>query len=383
MIQMLTHASRWARVRAPLLVLAVLAGACDSDDNLATTETTVPVEGVTLDSAAADSLASTDSLPTDSTEVPAPDTIPEADTLGLFEPVEPSFDHARYRGIPYGAIGLWASSKSVRWGPAPFTGTQNYTDARGIITQINAARARNHRLVLAMTGGPSTRYTTRGKFDMGKWTRRMNTFNTSAIRRAVTAAVADGTIIANQLIDEPETKRWGGNISKRTIDQMARYAKRIFPTLPMGINVGPPGHMWRSSERFQSLDYVVYQYNHYITSGNVAKWRDQALAQARRDGVTPAFSLNILDGGVQDRKRGNCSGSGQAGRGTYYPNCRMTPTQVREWGRALAGAGCTLQMWRFDARYMASSANQGAFRDLASVLSSRAPRSCRRPGSRG
>ena len=39
---------------------------------------------------------------------------------------------------------------------------------------------------------------------------------------------------------------------------------------------------WRTSERFKVLDYVLYQYNHWVTSGNVAAWRDGALARARR-----------------------------------------------------------------------------------------------------
>ncbi len=372
MIQTLTHAGRWARLRAPLLALAVLAGGCDSAEKLASTEPTIQMDGAALDSAATDSLA-----PTDSTAAPVADTLP-AGTHDLFQPVEASFDYARYRGIPYGPIGLWSTPRTVRFGPQPFTGTQNYTDARGLVTQISTARSTNQRLVLAMTGGPSTNYTTYGKFDFAKWRRKMDTFKTAAIRQAVAAAVADGTIIGNQLIDEPETRRWGGNITKGTIDRMASYAKAIFPTLPMGVNLGPPGYKWRAAERYQVLDYVLFQYNHWVTVGNIGKWREEVLAQARRDGVTPAFSLNILDGGVQDRQSYDCTGAGQAGKGTYYPNCRMTPTQVREWGRALAGYGCTLQMWRYDATYMSKWANLAAFRDLASVLLSKTPRSCKR-----
>jgi hypothetical protein len=268
----------------------------------------------------------------------------------------------------------------MAWGPQPFTGTQNYTDATGIIAQIRTARARKHRLVLAMTGGLATSYTTGGRFDFEKWKRRMSSFDTDAIKSEVATGVADGTIIANQLVDEPETRRWGGNISKAVIDEMAAYAKRIFPTLPMGINHGPPAVDWRASERFRVLDYVLYQYNHYITGGNVAEWRDRALAQARRDGVTPAFSLNILDGGVQDRSsRYSCSAAGQAGRGTYKPNCRMTSTQLRAWAEALESGGCMLLMWMFDRAYMTNAGNQSAFNEVAERLRRLPNRSCRRP----
>jgi hypothetical protein len=283
-------------------------------------------------------------------------------------------------GVPYGPIELWDSDTTIAWGPQPFTATQNYSDSDGIIRQIEIARASKQRLVLSMTGGQSTRYTTGGRFDFGKWKHRMDSFDTEAIRRAVAAAVADGIIIGNQLIDEPETPRWGGNISKDVIDQMAAYAKRIFPTLPMGINQGPPSIGWKTSERFQVLDYVLYQYNYWVTSGNITEWRDRALAQTRRDGVTPAFSVNILDGGVQDRSgRYSCSAAGQAGRGTYAPNCRMTASQLRQWADAVGSAGCMFLMWRFDRTFMSNAANQSAFKDVAERLRKAPQRSCRRP----
>jgi hypothetical protein len=292
----------------------------------------------------------------------------------------PAFATVSYTGLPFGPIGLWSSNTTVSWGPGMFTGTQNFTDASGVITQINTARLKKQRLILAMTGGPSTRYTTNGKFDMTKWKNKQSTFNTSAIKSAIAAGVADGTVIANQMIDEPETKRWGGNLTKAMIDQMASYAKSMFPSLPMGLNHGPPGYNWRSTEHYKVLDYVLYQYNYYITSGNVATWRDAVLSRARADGVTPMLSINVMDGGIQDRTGTyDCSGSGQAGRGTYFPNCRMTPTQVRTFGTALAAYGCALQMWRYDDVYISKAANQDAFKDVAAVTNSKPRKSCKRP----
>ena len=113
--------------------------------------------------------------------------------------------------------------------------------------------------------------------------------------------MADGTVIGNQMIDEPETPGGATNITKATLDQMAVYAKSIFPTLPQGLNHGPPGYKWRATERYTKVDYVLYQYNHFITSGNIITWRDAVLAQAKLDGVRPALSLSILNGGKQDQ----------------------------------------------------------------------------------
>jgi hypothetical protein len=318
--------------------------------------------------------------PTDTTPPPPPpDTTPPPPPTDSTPPPPPPDSFPEPSGLPFGPIGLWNSDTTVSWGPLPFSASHNYTHAGGIIAQVNTARAMRHRLVLAMTGGLSTRYSTNGQFDFVKWTNRMDTFNTPAIRDAVAAGVADGTIIGNQLIDEPETRRWGGVINKATIDQMARYAKDIFPTLPMAVNHGPPAHHWRASERYQVLDYVIYQYNHWITAGDIVAWREEVLAQARQDGVTPAFSLNVLDGGVQDRGTNySCTGPGQAGRGTYHPNCRMTPDQVRTWAREIGGAGCAMFLWRYEPAFMSAAANLAVFEEVAERLSQAPKRSCRR-----
>jgi hypothetical protein len=282
-----------------------------------------------------------------------------------------------YSGLPFGPFGLW-SGTSVEWGPSPFTGSHNYTDPNTVVSQIAAARNKRQRLLLAMTGGSSSKYLTNGKFDLAKWKNRMNLFKTTAIKNAVAAGVADGTIIGNTVVDEPETRQWGGNITKPMLDGMGTYVKNIFPTLPVGVNHGPTGYyQWRSSERYRVLDYVLNQYSWWITTGNVAAWRDKVLAQARLDGVTPAFSLNAVNGGVQDRSGTyDCTGTG--GKGNRYPNCRMTPTQIRDWGRALGVYGCAMMLWKYDKTFVSKSANIDAARDVASTLNAKARRSCKR-----
>src|SRR5262249_2408819 len=154
--------------------------------------------------------------------------------------------------------------------------------------QINAARSKGQRLVLALAGVKSTQLVTNGAFDLTKWKNLMNTYNKTAIKNAVAAAVTDGTGIGNQVIDEPEkAKTWGSAINKTTIDAMAAYAKGIFPTLPMGVNHGPPGYNWHSEQKYTKIDYVRYLYAWYITSGDIVKWRTAVLARAKVDGVTP------------------------------------------------------------------------------------------------
>ena len=212
MIRALLHALRPTRLRASVAaVLVVLFGtACNSTD-------------------VTDPTAVGTTTPVSTTDASATTALPD-----------PTLASLTFSGIAYGPTGLWDNYTSLNWGPAMFTGTQAPVDAGGVVTLINSARTKGQRLVLAMTGGPSTNYTTGGKFDMDKWKRKMNTFNTATVRNAIASAVADGIIVGNSMIDEPETARWGGNISKATVDAMATYAKAMFPTMPMGINIGPP-----------------------------------------------------------------------------------------------------------------------------------------------
>ncbi|HET8833601.1 MAG TPA: hypothetical protein VFN08_02650 [Gemmatimonadales bacterium] len=341
--------------RSGLVLLTLVAGsAChDTDNPIAPVETPDPAENTG--------------------PVAVGDTAVTTDTVATLASVS-------YSGQPYGPIGLWAGANNFEWGPKPFTLSQDNTYSNTIITRINTARQRGQRLVTAMTGGDQGQFMTNGKFDLGKWKRRMNSFNTSAIRNAVAAAVRDGVIIGNTMMDEPETPKWGGNVTKALIDQMAVYAKNIFPSLPMGINHGGPGYTWRASEHYRKLDYVLYQYQYPTTDGNISAWRSAVLSRARADGVTPAFSVNLLNGGRPDNSGSwDCSGSGQAGRGTRTRKCRMTSSQLKDWGSEVGPAGCFMLMWRYDDAYMQKSANVDAFRSVASLLANKSRRSCRRP----
>jgi hypothetical protein len=319
-----------------------------------------------------DPLPNPDTLPPPDDPLP-PDSVPDSDP----PPNPDSLPAPEHSGVPFGPFGLWAPNTSIDERLPPFTGSHNFTDPDSIVGQITAARAKNHRLLLNMTGGPSSRYTTNGKFDLTKWKNRMNRFNTPVIQQAVAAGVADGTVVGNSVIDEPETRQWGDIITKQLLDEMGAYVKAIFPTLPVGVDQGPPAYRWRVSERFRVLDYVIYQYAWWVTGGNISEWRKEVEALAKRDGVALGFSLNVLNGGVQDRKGWDCAGTG--GKGRRPPNCQMTSEQLLGWAKILKPEACVMLLWRYDAAFMSKSANQNAFKDLAAELRQAPKRSCRRP----
>jgi hypothetical protein len=288
-------------------------------------------------------------------------------------------------GIPFGAFDSWDVTTLKPYTNA-FTATVGPVNATMILDLIAAARTKHMKLILAMTGGSHDKYMSiiNGvyQFDMVKWQGTMQTYNTSAIKTAVASAIADGTIIGNFVMDEPNVSgagdgnTWGpaGTMTKIRVDSMCGYVKTIFPALPVGVahghNTFEPGNSYRVCEFL--LDQYVWR------KGDVTTYRDDGLALARRDGMSILFSVNLLNGGVPDRDGiWDCSGTG--GMGTYAPNCRMTPQQVRDWGILLGSAGCALTMWRYDGAFVLNADNQQAFNDVRSRLATLPAKSCRRP----
>lgn len=362
------HAARfWVLACSSVLAAA----ACGSDQSTepsgvdATTDSLSPA-------LPSDSLATPDTLPTTPPPTPPP------------TPAPPAGDPALPAGIPYGPYNLMNGYTTFAWGPLPFTASLNgNTFAEGLISQIDAARAKNHRLMLSLTDGSMEKNKTGGKFDLAKWKRRMDLYNTPAIKAAVARGYADGTIIGNQVLNEPMRPGWGGVFNKALLDQMCRYAKDMFPDVPAGPIVV---HWWRMDEQFKVCDFIVDQYAWDQPplgwgtpggGGDVAAWRDAALDQARKQGITIAFSMNVLAGGP--RFLGGCPIPETGGGYAPYPQyCRMTSDQVRDVGLTLGPAGCALFLWMYDPSFVAKAANVQAVKDVAAKLAVSQNRSCRR-----
>jgi hypothetical protein len=277
-------------------------------------------------------------------------------------------------GVPFGPFSLWTTSYSQpNANPAPFTMSQNSDSPSGIITRITAAKGLGQGLVLMMTGGSHSNYLTNGAFDLVKWKARMDLYNTAAIKTAVAAGVANGTVLGADVMDEPQAADWNGSVNKLMLDQMANYVKAIFPTVPVGVSYRIIDY--RATERFHVIDYVATQYIAYY--GPVTTWRDKALAAALLNGVKVMFSLNVLNGGAGFNMT-SCPVPATGGPGLNTGRCAMSPTQIRQSGAALGKAGCALLLWRWDAVYMAKAENAQAFREVADSLRRLPRQSCRR-----
>jgi hypothetical protein len=287
-------------------------------------------------------------------------------------------------GIPFGPFGGWGGSRP-RAHTESFTLMTGSDRADAIIDRIRTAQSQNLTLITNMTGGAHENYMTGGVFDVRKWQARMDTYNTPAIQAAVAEAVADGTLIGNSVMDEPHVRgigdgnTWGppGTMTKARVDGLCAYAKAIFPTLPVGVV-----HQHRAFEpdnSYKVCEFIVSQYASRL--GSVTAFRDAGLAYAKRDGISIAFSMNILNGGNQAPRDGlwYCPSTTTGGRGTFAPNCRMTAAQVRDFGLTLGTAGCAMLVWRYDEEFMANPEHREAFQDIAAKLATLPRTSCKRP----
>jgi hypothetical protein len=282
-------------------------------------------------------------------------------------------------GVPFGPYNTWDGLEFV-----PNSETFNLAignfHAYNIVERFNIARSKGVKQLPTMTGGARANYLTDGVFDMDKWKAKMETFNTATIRSAMAAAVADGTVIGNSVMDEPyntggpgnEANSWGpaGTMYKARTDTLCGYVKAMFPTLPVGVF---HDYTKEADKSYVVCEFIVSQYR--AAKGPILAYRDGALAVANRGGHKVAFSLNILDGGTRIV---GCPIPETGGPGTYEPNCRMTPQQIKDWGVILGSAGCALLMWRYDAVMMADPAYQEAFKYVKDQLASLPAKSCRR-----
>jgi hypothetical protein len=285
-------------------------------------------------------------------------------------------------GIPFGAFGGW-DGFAYKANTDDFVLSIGGIEPEDLVQRIASARASKRQFLLTMTGGAHRNYKTDGAFDLDKWKARMDRYNTPAVKAAVAAGVVDGTIVGNSVMDEPQNtspeNSWGpvGTMSKARVDEMCGYVKAMFPTLPVG--VVHDHRVFEPDTPYHTCDFIVSQYRWGKTKGDVAKFRDDALAVGKRDGIAIAFSLNILDGGIPRERKGEpCPIPETGGDGTSGKACRMTADQVREWGLALGPAGCALTMWRYDPGFMADPKNIQAFKDVAAALAKAPASSCRR-----
>ena len=190
---------------------------------------------------------------------------------------------------PFGPVGLWDTPTTVSWGPKPFTFSQNSNNPSSIVTQISTAAQHGQRLVLALARPTRTIPPAEGSTSpSGRAHERLQHHGHQERHGGggVRTAPSSGTCSSTSR----RPSGGAGASTRGSMDQLASYAKNIFPTLPQGLNHGPPGYKWHTEQTYKVVDYVLYQYNWWVTTGDVNAWRSTVLARAKADGVRPALA---------------------------------------------------------------------------------------------
>ena len=186
--------------------------------------------------------------------------------------------------------------------------------------------------------------------------------------------LADGTLMGAQVIDDRGPNNWGGRgITNQQVDEMAKWWKELVPGISTFVAGGYADDLAITGYTFRYLDGSISQYNaRYM--GDVAVWRDKALAAARTAKTSIILSLNVLAGGKLVSGCYKYTSGDPAVAGT----CAMTPTEIRTYGAALANGdgACGLASWKTTAEYQALPGVTDALKYVAELASKRPAVNC-------
>lgn len=262
------------------------------------------------------------------------------------------------QGIPFGLFGM--SGRNL---VDPYTSGMQQARPETILKDLEMARARGARMVVNFAGGGPKFTDGDGRFVFDMWKARLDRFR--PIADQINGYVADGTLLANLIVDEPSSKkRWGGEvIPAATLDQMAQYAKTIFPSLPTAIREAPSelrDHQWRS------LDLAWAQYT--VHKGPIASYVTAEVDAARAAGLGLVVGLNISKGG-----------DGTSGFGDPKEPA-MSGEEILRYGRALLDtpSACAFISWDDRPEVIHRPEVAAALAELAEAAKAHAETACRR-----
>jgi hypothetical protein len=261
-------------------------------------------------------------------------------------------------GIPFGLFGM-NGRKLVD----PYTSAMQPAQPDTILLDLAAARARGAHIVVNFTGGsPSNVADSAGHFDYTRWRARLDRF--LPIVDQLNGYVADGTLLAYLMIDEPfATTTWGGQaVPKATLDQMAQYSKSLFPGLLTAVRAAPSdmqGYSW------QYVDVSWAQYT--VKKGPIAPYVQAQVAAARALGLGLIAGLNISKGGDGSSGFGGSDGWSMSG------------AEILQYGHAFLDDPypCAFISWDSRASVITRPDVAAALQELATAAGTHAATSCR------
>jgi hypothetical protein len=172
--------------------------------------------------------------------------------------------------------------------------------------------------------------------------------------------IADGTIIGNYIIDQPNCSAcWGGQIiSQSTVEAMAQYSKSLWGGMAT-ITRADPTWLAQYSGQYVSLDAGWAQY--VMRKGDVNTYLSDNVAAAQSKGLRLVVGLNLLNGSADQTN--------------------LTASQVKDFGSVLLGSSypCAFISWQYNATYFSQSDIQSALTLLSKKADRHVVSSCKKP----
>jgi hypothetical protein len=310
--------------------------------------------------------------PPDTTTTPRPDTTPPQppDTIptDTTPPPTPSADCGSTDGG--GApvhVGLAIGPNHIppaKFGSTPFTGTQiTATTDSGrtcLMSDLAAARRANLRVFISFTGS-ERHYRDPNGFSVQLWKQRVDRFRNLDL----TPYIADGTILAHLIMDEPaDPGNWSGKVVPLAdIEEIAAYSKQVWPTMTTMIRSWPE---YLKGYEFKHLDAIWF---HYLD-----RWAplDGYIAEhyttARSLGLNIVGGLNVMNGGS--------SSSGIPGK--HAGKNAMSADEIRAWGEKLLDqpGTCAFLFWEYNDAYLSRPDIKAAMQEITDKAKSYPTRDC-------
>jgi len=275
------------------------------------------------------------------------------------------------QGIPFGEADL--PTVEFRF---PYTGALLTVRRDNVAAYLRAAQAGKLRLVLSLASA-SRHYTNPdGTFNLALWKSRIDMYRDVDFGPYVT----EGLVLAHFLIDEPNAAgTWGGQpVSRADIEEMARYSKSIWPTLPTAVRAAP-AWLLAGDTTYRDLDIAWAQWAgplHGAGTGLTPEdFRDKNVALAKRLGLGLIFGVNYLNGGD--------GSSGVPGTDSHPEWWQMSAPELVHVGTVLVQApyACAFLSWRYAPEYVGRPDVRAALDSVAVMAASRGGTSCLRHDS--
>ncbi len=250
-------------------------------------------------------------------------------------------------GIPFGHFAQPVTTFGSRYNGSKLTVAPSY-----LVKELSGAKSRGGKVVLMLAGNSGYYQDAGGRFSMDKWKARVNRFKNINFG----SYISDGTVVGHFLMDEPnDPANWNGRpVTPAEIEEMARYSKQLWPSMPTIVRVEPS--YLSKSHKYLDAAWAQYLYRR----GNASDYIRRVVSDASSRGLALVVGLNVIHGG-------NPQGT------------KMTASEVESWGSALLSSSypCAFISWQYSSSYLNSSGIPSAMDALRRKAESRGAKSCR------